>query len=535
MATLIKWSKHKHLEIVNDKTMDVLNNLLAPKIKKSHKVIAFISLIIGVLISTFVYSIQNGMHQTVTSGFHSTTMAIAISHLKYGLTGYRGYQKVYKTLKDNGMPGAPQSLLDKYKMTAREILTNADILNNAIKMAIDVDDVSREGQFSLEREDLGMVTYQELSFRIFGYKVESFLYLYFLLLSFSIFIFLITYYKRIDLLNILLIFVCSHYVIVAVAPLVGDLRLQTVHNDRFLPVLGVLPTLYLAQLGLGKTKLTLVKVISASIQALIIMLVIHVRTGALWQIMFLIVTFGLTILWCWFRRPEAGKYVLNKNNLWVPAVVILCLMLFKMHMLLSLHFSYNNVTSKHLFWHPMYEGLGAHPDGMSKYAISWSDYSSYQIVRKRTQEQYGTDDWYSLGGYRLFESILKDEYAKILIDDPRFFVENYLYKFLLFFENYFSRSFGVVYYFFNLPILLIIMVGSILAGEVFLKRSLSYFIIMIIGIAFSLLPAMVGMPFPHLIADPTMMVTAIIYMIISMGACYIIQQHIIKKWDNVIK
>jgi hypothetical protein len=509
--------------------MDFLKNFTTSRIRKNYKVIIIVFLIIGMLISTFVYSIQNGMHHTVTKGFHTKTIAIAISKLKFGLTGYQGYSKIYNILTANGMPGFPPEVLAKYKMSVHEILTNADILNNAIKMAINVDNVSGEGQFSLEREDVGMITYQELSFRIFGFNVESFLYLYYLLLFVSVLIFLLTYLKRIDLLNLLLLFVCSHYVIVAIAPLVGDLRLQTVHNDRFFSVLGILPTMYLSLLGLSKTRLSLAKVVGATIQVLILLLVIQVRSAAVWQMMFLIAAFVLTMLWYWLYNPETGRYVVYKISFWVPTVVLLCFILVKMHSLLFFHYSYNSTTSNHLFWHSMILGLSAHPDSMSKYGLVYNDPVGFEIVNKRSQELYGTEDWYSIGGYTLAESILKDEYIKIVINDPKYFVENYLYKFLMFFENYFSRSLGVVYYFFSWPLIFIIMVGSFLAGEIFIKRSRPYLFFLIIGIAFSLLPTMVGMPLPYLIADPATMLTFLIYMIISIGVGYTIQLYKVKN------
>ena len=143
--------------------MNLLSNLITPQIKKGHKIIIIISLIIGVLISTFVYSIQNGMHHVVNKGYHTVSIAIAISHLKYGLTGFRAYQKIDETLKDNGMPGASPEVLAKYKMSVLEIFTNAEILNNAIMMALNVDDVSHSGRISLVREDIGIVIYHKLS------------------------------------------------------------------------------------------------------------------------------------------------------------------------------------------------------------------------------------------------------------------------------------------------------------------------------------------------------------------------------------
>lgn len=494
---------------------------------KNLRILTYLTMIVGVLCYTFVYSIQNKMHQTVPEaiGRHVDSMGIAISELKYGMTGYRGYEEIRNTLSEHGMTTDPR-VLQKYGMSLEEILTDSVILNDAINLALNVHQVSRSGQYHLSREDVGLVTYYKLAFRIFGYKIESFLYLYFLLLGISVFVFLATFLKRVDLLNVLLLFVCSHFVIVAVAPLVG-IQLQTVHNPRFLPVLGILPSLYIALLILGKRRFDLVTVAGASIQSVILILVINARSSAIWLIIFLCATLCAAVLWYWIRKRELGKYVFNKVHFWPLVIVFIGVFIFKMFLLVYLHPCYTEVQLKHLFWHVAYLGLSANPDSWSKYGIECDDNTGFKLVKKSAAKRYGIDDWSRFGSWELYEKIIKDEYMKILGQDPWFVVESYLWKPVLLLKIYFNSSFGAIHYLFKWSIIAILLLGSVMAGKVFLKRWLQYFCVLLIGFAFSVLPIFIYIPTPTVIADAAMFLTLLIYMTISGGMCYIFCRY---KW-----
>lgn len=487
-----------------------------PRIERRYKVSIYLALILGMLVYTFTLSTQNDMHQTFPGPvhYHTLSIGIAISELRYGLTGYRGYDKVYRALRDNGMPQDP-AIVKSYGVTIEK-------LNDAIKTALDVKDVSSGGLYTLAGEDKGIVTYHKLAFRIFGYKIESFFYLYFLLIAASVFIFLMSFYNRIDLLNVLLLFVCSHFVIVAAAPVVG-LELQTVYSQRFLPVLAILPSLYLALLILGRGRCTLVTIAGVCIQTSILMLIVHARTGTTYQMMFLFSLSVLAILWYWLRKPELGKYVLGKVRLWPLGVVSAGFLILTMHLIVKLDPSYSYATSKHVFWHAVYLGLGAHPDSWRKYGIKYEeDGTAYKVAARRARERYGIN---LVGTYSgLSEAMLRDEFFSILKRDPRFVIENYFYKFALFFSNYFSSSFGAIRNLFKPAILSIVVLGSLLAGEVFLKRWLRYFCLLILGLSFSLLPTMLAMPMPALIADPALIFTLVLYTALSGALCCVIQR-----------
>lgn len=488
------------------------------ELSRSYKISVYIVLIFGVLMYTFLHSMQRNMHRTVPEaiGRHEQAIGMAISELRFGSTGYSGYFAVLNKLTEHGMTNDPR-ILENYGMTADELLTNGDILNNAIEVALHTKDVSSFGQYQIFGDDIGLVTYYELSFYIFGYRIESFFYLYFLLFSGSIVVFLLTFYRRVDLLNVLLLLTCSHFVISSVAPIVG-IELQTVHNPRFLPVLAIIPALYISLLILGKEQLNLMTLSGTIIQTCILVLVIHARSSARYEIIFLSVIFSLLFLWHYWRHNlYIGKYLLNRTCFWPLGIVIIGLFILNFHLLLYRHYSYSATTTagKHVFWHAVYIGLSAHPDSWRKYDIDFQDMASARLVQKRAYELYGVTEPVPYYG-ELYEPILKSETIRILINDPRFAIETFLYyKPLMFFKSYFSPSFGATRYLFSWPLLPVLVLGSLLAGRGFLRQWLRYFALLVFALLFSLIPSMLAVPHPAYIADPALLFTCIIYMVIS--------------------
>ena len=116
------------------------------------------------------------------------------------------------------------------------------------------------------------------------------------------------------------------------------------------------------------------------------MLAIHIRSSAIYQLLFICAIVVLAILWNWIKNPNAGRYTFNKISFWPLGLLFLGFFFLRLNLLLDLHPSYNDVTSFHLFWHPAYEGLGAHPDSWDKYKIAYGDEASFHFVERRFQE-----------------------------------------------------------------------------------------------------------------------------------------------------
>ena len=76
-------------------------------------------------------------------------------------------------------------VLKKYGMTFEEALTNPALLNNALTAALNIDNPELTVKCPMPREDKGIVIYYKLAFKLFGYKIEGFFYLYFWLYHFQ--------------------------------------------------------------------------------------------------------------------------------------------------------------------------------------------------------------------------------------------------------------------------------------------------------------------------------------------------------------
>lgn len=486
------------------------------KIKKNYKSLVYIFFIAVVLAYTFTYSMNKGMHHVIPEAVnrHTNCISVAISDLEYGLTGYRGYQKVMMTLINNGIFNKPY-VFDRAGKTIEETLNDSKILNNAFQEAINVDNASSDGQRYLFAYDKGLPVYYKLAFMIFGYNIEGFFYLYFLLLLISVLIFIFTFYKRIELLNILLLFVASHFLIVAGASSVG-MQLKTVHNARFLPVLAILPTIYLALLILGKHRFAKGVLAGAFLQASILVFIVHIRGGTIYQLMFLATVFILVVIGNWFANRQIGVYAFKKVRFYPLGVVLLVFFILSLHQVVALKYPYGSDNDRRSFWHPAYLGLSAHPDSMAKYGIEPKDSVGANVVRKRLVEDYGTEVSFSQG---LSDSILKEEFFKILKEDPWFVIKSYLYKAPMFIKSYFSFYFGAVSFPFKLMLFLIVVIGSLLGGKVFLRKWFTYFCLFFLGLLFSLLPPFIHIPHQAYIAESALLFTMVIYLI-AIGTIY---------------
>lgn len=484
------------------------------KIKENHKTLIYGLLGLLLIGFSFAYGTQKNMHNTLPEALsrHINSMGVAISELEYGSSGYRGYQKV-------------DDILEIEKIDSKDGSKAFFVSDKTFAKALNIDDAASGGEYCLLTDDKGLVTYYKLAFKIFGYRLSSFFYLYFSLLTLSVVIFFVTFYRRFDLLNVLILFLCGHFVVMAAAPVVG-LDLQTVHNARFIPVLAILPAIYIALLILGKHRINKTIMFYTLLQAGLLILAVHVRSSAAYQIMFLCFVFAATALRQWLAKPRLGRYVFSKVRFLPLLIVLIGLFALKAHLAVKLNYPYTSATSSHMFWHAAYLGLGAHPESKSKYGIDYADDAAgYYAASDYLEKQHGLRVPFNFGE-QIYEEALKGRYFEILRDDPWFVVMNYLHKIPRFFKNYFSSSFGAAGYLLKWPILLMIAISSFLSADLFFRSWRQYFYIFISGFIFSLLPSFLAMPKNYLIADPALLFTVNIYFIISGVICYVIKREV---------
>lgn len=322
---------------------------------------SWILLAVFIMAATFSTAIEKKMHQQIPEPFgqYRQYIAIAISNLQYGLKGYVGYKRVFDVLRKNGF--------------VNENMMNSLLLNNAIHQALTVQAPVSELVF-VPNNDIGAIDYCRLSFALFGYKVESLLYLYFLLLFVQVLIFAIEFRKNKLAIAGVILFLLSHYCIVQGVAGVGA-NLSTVHNYRFLPVLGILPLAHICLLQLLRKPIGVRVFFRFIIQASILLFILQMRSSAIWMIGVFGISFAIAALSLWkdrfnlsvFRGLVLGRIGVSWRiilKLWPGMVLLmgmLILSLVKPHIFHEGYYGSSN-SGGHTVWHNVFLGMLIDPE-----------------------------------------------------------------------------------------------------------------------------------------------------------------------------
>jgi len=285
--------------------------------------------------------IEKNFDKVVPEAIEDNTWAIsiAISDLEYGLNeGYMFYPLVFIALNEGGMTKYP-SHLKNLGMNFPDNLKMPDLLNKAIEKARNIK-VPKKPSFrrgeitAMPYTDLGLADYYKLSFRLFGFQVDSAYKLFFLILTISILVFVIEYRDRPAILLLPLAFLFLQIEVMDFIYRLDSIDLATVANFRYISVLAIIPAahvfLLLFKTEIVDNKLRLILLLS---QCGIILFVISVRSSALWIIisaLLIISVHGFV-----YSRTNFKKLIsmLKKHNsfLLFLATIISMLYLLKMY------------------------------------------------------------------------------------------------------------------------------------------------------------------------------------------------------------
>lgn len=311
-----------------------------------------VTLLFLIMAQTFSVAINDKMHQRIPESLnhYAEAISIAISHLKFNLDGYVGYQKIYETLIANGFGWENHS--------------DPIVLNAAIKKAQQVNNPGSE-HVLLMVNDIGFIDYIRTAFTLFGYKVESFLYLYFLLLLIQVAVFFIEFRRNDLAVAGLVLFLLSHYIVVSGVYGAGY-NLWTVHNNRFLSVLGILPMVHICLLALFRKPIKLSTFLGAVVQILIFVLILRCRSSAFWMLgPLLLISCATAVGWVLNKFKRKLSILADfKMRPW-PVIMVLGAVfmsfLIKPYILSAEYYNEKNLTS-HIFWYPIYVGIAISPD-----------------------------------------------------------------------------------------------------------------------------------------------------------------------------
>ena len=346
-----------------------------------RKTLASGSVVMLLIAANFLFAIQHDMHLH-TSGprdVHQLAISAAISRLKYGLSGYVGYNSVLKTLSgalnnfsDLSPVENPCIVNDKLRMC----FFSFPSLNQVISQATELKNVAHLDTHTLQGQiGPGLVDYYILSFLLFGYEYQSLLYLYFLLLAIQSAIFFLQFRNGDHYIAMLILFLVAHYMTLTALRFRGN-QLDEPTNVRFLPALAILPMIHICLLSLYQHRTSTPTILGAVAQAALLAFIIHCRSSAYWT---LVPVALLAVLALFLRARNRKPMDFGKMNAppaspgllrslaprWWPGLLAFGMVFstgsFYRSQLAPVYTT-DSSQAAHLFWHPIFTGLAMHPD-----------------------------------------------------------------------------------------------------------------------------------------------------------------------------
>ena len=332
----------------------------------------FVAVTIGTTALAFEEGLSQNMHRVAPNSIDmlAQTIAVDLSQRFHGTTGFIGRSEVLQTLLAGGFTSLP-NYLDKLGLQYPANTEMPDLINRAIQNALALKDLpanpsfSNRQLFAPEANDPGFVDYVSWSFDLFGFRIEAFYYFYFVILSASIVLYVVCF--RADALPLaILSAVMVSFLTLMNSQFFTDEALRTVHNQRFLGSLCVVPYLHLLFSFLIYRKPTLSRVLLTVLQAALFTFIMFTRSSAFWMILSFAVIIGIIAIFRLGRPQETGKakQVARLVFSWPIVLVVSGFVGSFVYKSAAVHpiYSIGIFLPYHMVWHNAYMGLALHPE-----------------------------------------------------------------------------------------------------------------------------------------------------------------------------
>lgn len=398
--------------------------------------------------------LRHNMHRVAPDSIDALaqTIGIEISKKFHGTPGYVGRFEILEALFNGGLTGR-QNYLDKLGIQYPANAEMPDRINKTIADAVAMKDLPKDATFANRRlyapeaNDPGYVDYVGWSFELFGYRLESLYYFYFTVLSASIVLFILCF--RADALPLVALSATMvAFMLLVQTHAFESVLLRTVHNQRFLGTLCIVPYLHLLFAILVYRKPTPVRVILTLLQASLFLFVMFTRSSAVWLVLSLALIILLGVM---FRigRPRDEPRAANAARLalsWPVIALVVGLAGSVAYKSAILHPIYTTgvFLPYHMVWHNAYMGMGLHPDWKERgdkrdgkpIPDQGSDNMAWVAAVAEAEERYGLSEAFTvnsnMGGLpgilmALHEKLIKERFLRFAAQNPRFMLELYLW------------------------------------------------------------------------------------------------------------
>ena len=288
------------------------------------------------------------------------SLAVAISRMHNPSPGrYLAYKSVVNVLDENGFAlfdNEPGPRLDQEGWAA--LLTDGPRLDRIVQQAKDaVIDAGLPPEI-IQANELGFADYIYFSFRLFGDKISSLYYFFYLIAAATCVVYSLQFRNSPFLLFLLVVFLGELYFLDNYTHSYG-LGLQTVANSRLFSGLSLLPALHVLLLLWQRAPPRASTVAAVIVQSVIFAFLLSCRTEVAWQAaMIAAVACGIGLSVLLKRRDWKHRNLIDRlAPLWPAAVFLVVVFAYSTVVSVSADQRYAVEPKAHIIWHEVMIGF----------------------------------------------------------------------------------------------------------------------------------------------------------------------------------
>lgn len=248
----------------------------------------------------------------------------------------------------------------------------------------------------LGSDDKGIVTLTQLSFRLFGYKMEGLFYLYYIILGTSAIFFAYSYKNNPFSLLLLSAFFLIHSMVLPMIKYNG--QLGNILALRCMPLLGIIACMHCI-LFFFESTINIKKLMVLSFQLALLVFIVHIRSTAIWEVVLVMIVSVFAML----LRKGPGL-VIGRRKLpvaFIPLIMSLAFMLMlnhhRAHDFPEEYYKGEQIVTR-VFWHNIFSGLVFNPNFAKRYELRIDDISVIRATGRFLLEMKRQKDWEAVGG-----------------------------------------------------------------------------------------------------------------------------------------
>ena len=335
--------------------------------------LALVLLIACTFILDVVHGVRLGQDQVAFHPIYRLrqSLAVAISRRHDPpLGGYLAYASVVNVLNENGFAlfdGEPGPHLDVDGWET--LLGDGPRLDRIIQQAKNVPIDHGLPPQMIQGNELGLADYIDVSFRLFGDRIFSLYYFFYLIIFVSCLLYVVQFRNSPFLLFLMVVFLGELFFLADYANAYGT-QLETVSNSRLFSGPSLLPTLHILFVLWQRLPFRALTAGAVIVQSVIFAFLLSCRTEAAWQLALIVAVacgIGLLLL----LRPPAQHHLSIIGRLaalWPAAVLVLVVSAYFAVLSISADRRYASEPEGHVIWHEVILGLlASSPDLRREY------------------------------------------------------------------------------------------------------------------------------------------------------------------------